>query len=121
METVLIPQYTKGEKRAKNPEYLRLLARSRGYRKRGNIEKADELRLQAQQIPSIEVNDPDYRRLRYVRYADDFLLGFNGPKAEAEMIKQQLRTFLQEELKLELSEAKTLITHARSEAARFLG
>ncbi len=79
------------------------------------------LRNQAQAMPSMDVNDPEYRRLKYVRYADDFLLGFNGPRAEAEEIKQQLRKFLQEELKLELSEEKTLITHARSEAARFLG
>src|SRR5436189_3661673 len=47
-------------------------------------------------------------------------LGFIGPKEEAERIKERLRTFLQEELKLELSEAKTLITHARTETARFL-
>src|SRR2546421_12504748 len=47
-------------------------------------------------------------------------LGFVGPKEEAEQIKQRLRTFLQEELKLELSEAKTLITHAKTETARFL-
>jgi Type II intron maturase len=49
------------------------------------------------------------------------VLGFTGPKSEAEEIKQQIRTFLREELKLELSEEKTLITHARSGAARFLG
>ena len=67
------------------------------------------------------MNDPNYRRLRYIRYAHDFLLGLNGPKSEAEEIKQAIRTFLQEELKLELSETKTLITHAKSEAARFLG
>src|SRR6266699_1278703 len=42
-------------------------------------------------------------------------LGLIGPKEEAEQIKQRLRTFLQEELKLELSEAKTLITHAKTE------
>jgi hypothetical protein len=56
-----------------------------------------------------------------VRYADDFLLGFVGPKAEAEEIKRKLTTFLQEELKLELSQEKTLITHAQTERARFLG
>jgi hypothetical protein len=72
-------------------------------------------------MPSAMTNDPDYRRLRYVRYADDFLLGFIGPRTEAEEIKQQLRTFLHEQLKLELSEEKTLITHAVSETARFLG
>lgn len=49
------------------------------------------------------------------------LLGFSGPKAEAEEIKQRLTTFLREELKLELSQDKTLITHARTQAAKFLG
>jgi hypothetical protein len=57
---------------------------------------------------------------KYVE-ADDFLLGFDGPKSEAKEIKQRLRTFLQEQLKLELSEEKTRVTHARSETARFLG
>jgi len=121
VETVLIPKYTRGEKRAEGREYKNLMAQARCHRRKGNAEKAEELRKQAQKLPSVQVNDPEFRRLRYVRYADDFLLGFNGPKSEAEEIKQQLRTFLQETLKLELSEEKTLITHARSEAARFLG
>ena len=121
VENVLIPQYTRGAKRKSNLAYHRLIALSGSQRKRGNIEKAEELRKQAQSMPSLIIDDPDYRRLRYVRYADDFLLGFIGPKSEAEEIKQQLRKFLQEELKLELSEEKTLITHAISEAARFLG
>jgi hypothetical protein len=72
-------------------------------------------------MPSGDPRDPGYRRLRYVRYCDDTLLGFTGPKAEAEEIKQRLATFLREELKLELSQDKTLITHARTEAAKFLG
>src|SRR5207237_1351882 len=55
------------------------------------------------------------------RYSDDLAVGFIGPKAEAEAIKQQLATFLREELKLSLSEEKTVITHARSSAAKFLG
>ena len=71
--------------------------------------------------PAMDPLDPGYRRLRYVRYADDILLGFTGPKAEAEEIKRRLAQFLQEDLKLELSETKTLITHARTGAARFLG
>jgi hypothetical protein len=74
-----------------------------------------------QQLPSILPNDSEYRRLRYCRYADDFLLGFVGPKDEAEAIKHRLMTFLREDLKLELSATKTLITHARTDTARFLG
>jgi hypothetical protein len=72
-------------------------------------------------MPTQVLNDPDYRRLRYLRYADDCLLGFVGPRSEAEEIKRQLGEFLRSELKLELSEAKTLITHGRTQAARFLG
>jgi len=56
-----------------------------------------------------------------VRYADDFLLGCIGPKEEAIQIKEQLRRHLAENLKLELSEEKTLITHVKTERARFLG
>src|SRR2546422_2444639 len=121
VETAPIPQYTRGVKRRVNQKYRNLLNGSYRQRQKGNAEEAERLRKQAQTLPSQDMNDPDYRRLRYVRYADDFLLGFIGPKSEAEEIKQQLKEFLQEELKLELSEAKTLITHARTEAARFLG
>ncbi|MGH3163203.1 MAG: hypothetical protein ACRDOC_15085, partial [Streptosporangiaceae bacterium] len=71
--------------------------------------------------PSTDPMDPGYRRLRYLRYADDHILGFTGPKAEAEEIKNQLAAFLREELALELSAEKTLVTHARTRAARFLG
>ena len=65
--------------------------------------------------------DPGYRRLKYIRYADDHILGFTGPKAEAEEIKARLARFLRETLGLELNQQKTLITHARSQRARFLG
>lgn len=121
VETALIPKYSKGVKRRASAEYTKLISDSHKYRRRGNIEKAEELKKMAQTMPSKDVQDPDYRRLKYVRYADDFLLGFIGPRSEAEEIRQQLKKFLREELKLELSEEKTLITHARSEAARFLG
>jgi len=120
VETVLIPKYTRGARKGRNNEYQKLMLQSWRQRRKGNVEKAEELRKQAQGLPSTR-DDPNYRRLKYVRYADDFLLGFSGPKSEAEELKQQLREFLQETLKLELSEEKTLITHARSEAARFLG
>ena len=72
-------------------------------------------------MPEGDPDDPTFRRLRYVRYADDFLLGFIGPKAEAEKIKVQLGAYLRAHLKLTLSPDKTLITHARTDAARFLG
>ena len=90
-------------------------------RKEGDRAKAREIRQQLRRLPVRDPCDPGYRRLRYSRYADDHLLGFTGPKAEAEKIKGQLAVFLRDELKLELSAEKTLITHARSQAARYLG
>jgi len=72
-------------------------------------------------MPARDPNDPDFRRLWYIRYADDWLLGFSGPREEVEQIKVRLAEFLRDELKLELSKEKTLITNARAGAARFLG
>jgi Reverse transcriptase (RNA-dependent DNA polymerase) len=94
------------------------LARARS---RGDHAAVRALRKQQRRLPTQDPSDPAFRRLRYVRYADDILLGFAGPKAEAEEIKRRLAQFLRDDLKLELSETKTLITHARSGAARFLG
>ena len=121
VETVLIPEYTRGERRARNPAYLELQNRLAKARRRGDRAEARMLRREMVRLPSSDPDDPGYRRLRYCRYADDHLLGFAGPKAEAEEIKQRLAQFLLDELKLELSHDKTLITHARTGAARFLG
>ncbi len=121
VEQELIPTYTCGAERKPNRDYRILLRQSYWERAQGNIEAARHLRRQAQQLPSHDPNDMEYRRLRYVRYADDILLGFAGPRAEAEEIKQRMATYLGEALKLELSQEKTLITHATTQAAHFLG
>lgn len=120
MENTLIPKYTKGARRKKNRKYDNLLCQGYRLRKRGQYTEAAKARKAAQKFPSVDLNDPDYRRLKFVRYADDWLLGLIGTKEEAEQIKEQIKTFLHEELKLELSDEKTLITHARTESARFL-
>lgn len=121
VEKILIPKYSKGQVRRGNKTYSNLASRSAKARKRGDKEQAALLKKEFQKLPSKDPYDPDFRRLRYVRYADDFLLGFCGPKEEAEEIKQDIKRFLNEVLRLELSDAKTLITHAKSEKARFLG
>ncbi len=121
VETVLIPEYTRGGPRAFNPEYKRVQQQIVRARRRGDRDTVRQLRQRLRRLPSVDPHDPHYRRLRYCRYADDTLLGFTGPKAEAEQIKQRLAAFLRDDLKLELSEEKTLITHAPTEAARFLG
>jgi hypothetical protein len=127
-ETVLIPEYTRGKVRKKNLAYQKVEnaiwnTRQRHARRKEQVETAEirELRKQLRRLPVGDPNDPGYRRLRYVRYADDHLIGFTGPKSEAEEIKQRLASFLHDELKLKLNQEKTLVTHARTGAARFLG
>lgn len=121
VEKTLIPDYTRGERRRPNREHMRLMKQANRLRKKGQKEAAHHLQKRMRQLPSIIPQDPTYRRLRYVRYADDFGLAFTGPKSEAEDIKERLSTFLREKLRLTLSAEKTLITHARNDAAKFLG
>jgi hypothetical protein len=121
VEQELIPQYTRGARRKENPEYRRIADRQRNARQRGDRAAARDLAMQLRSLPSRDPADPGYRRLRYIRYADDHILGYAGPKAEAGEIKAKLAGFLRETLRLELNQQKTLITHARSQQARFLG
>jgi len=121
VEEHLIPLHTRGKRRKTYAPYVRLTKQAWSARQKGNWELAEQLRKQVQTMPSRDPNDPNFRRLWYTRYADDFLLGFNGTKQEAVQIKQQLKEFIKQELKLELNEDKTLLTHAKSEKARFLG
>jgi hypothetical protein len=120
-EKELIPRHTRGECREKNPEYHKINGRRQYARKQGNRARARETLRQMRALPYGDPMDPGYRRLFYCRYADDVLLGFIGPKAEAEQVKAGLAAFLRETLALELNASKTLITHARTRAARFPG
>ena len=70
--------------------------------------------------PHTEPFDEDYKRLQYVRYADDWICGVIGSKADAVMLKETIKEYLFNELKLELSDEKTLITHSQKHA-KFLG
>lgn len=71
-------------------------------------------------FPSGDEMDGSYRRLKYIRYADDFILGIIGSKEDVLRIKEDIKSFLSESLALELSEEKTLITHT-GKSAKFLG
>ena len=121
IEQELIPQCTAGASRKDNPEYARMKRRLAGARKEGDRAAVRELEKQRRDSPAADPADPGYRRLAYARYADDHILGFTGPRAEAEQIKAAIAGFLRETLRLELNDSKTLITHARTQRARFLG
>lgn len=113
VETELLPAYNQGEHRGYNPAYLKRMQQARRMRRNGHLKTAQALRRKAQQLPSLDTTNPTYRRLRYCRYADDILLGFAGPREEAEKIKRHLGEVLRK-LKLTLSEGEN-DDHPRSD------
>lgn len=121
IEDDLMPRYSRGKRRATNLEYKRLSGRIERRRKKGLLEEARALELERRKLPAVDPEDPHFRRLKYVRYADDWLIGFIGPKAEAREIKEKVRVFLRDKLRLEMHDGKTLITHAKTRYAHFLG
>jgi group II intron reverse transcriptase/maturase len=120
VENELIPRYTHGDRRRRNPEWRRVSRQMAEARRDRDIDRYRQLERHRRTIPSKDPNDDDYRRLKYCRYADDFILGYIGPKSEADEIKAQIGRFLKR-IKLALSQEKTLVTHAAEGKARFLG
>lgn len=118
---ILQPEYTRGKQRRIDPRYKRISRQISAAKDRGDTSALRTLKLQQRTLPSTLGDDPLFRRLRYFRYADDFILGFAGPKNEALEIKEKLQNFLSSELRLQLSAEKTLVTHALTENAHFLG
>jgi len=127
----LISGFTQGEKRSNNPSYTRIDYKIRWLNNRINreisqeehntlIEEKKGLQRHMLEIPYSNQHDPEYKRLRYVRYADDFVLGAVCSKSEAEEIYGKISSFLKEELKLNIAQAKSGIKH-NTEAIRFLG
>ena len=128
--------FVKGNRlsRKVNPEYARRNREVQAYKRRNakiwntlteaeKKERAGELRRlreRQREIPSKQFRDETYKNLQYVRYADDFIVGVVGSKADAEALKADLAVFLKETLNLTLAEKKTKITHA-TDRARFLG
>ncbi len=121
VETVLIPKYTKGTRQKSNPAYNKLNSEIAKCKTNGDFITARKLKIERRNIPSINTKNAEYRRLRYVRYADDFILGLTGSKEEAKEIKAEIGQWIKANLKLDLSQEKTLITHASTNFARFLG
>lgn len=72
-------------------------------------------------LPSRDPKDDNFRRMGYVRYVDDFLIGFTGTKAEAESIRDRIVTFLSDDLKLKTNEAKSYISHSSDRGIKYLG
>ena len=116
----LIEEYTKGKRKA-NPAYSRALKKIKVmYAEEGNSDAVKALRKEYRKLPSM-CYGADLIRVRYIRYADDWLIGILGPQSLAQELKDNIKEFLLGKLKLDLSEEKTKITHARYDEAHFLG
>jgi hypothetical protein len=70
VEKTLLPDYNRGTRRQFNPTYNSMLKRAAYLKRKGRRKEAKALRRQCQRLPSIDPADPEYRRLRYIRYAD---------------------------------------------------
>jgi group II intron reverse transcriptase/maturase len=119
-----IAEFNKGNKRRETKEYRSLRHKMERAKKKaqqtGDWTIYKSLRKKRLQTLASDPQDPDFRRMCYVRYADDILIGIIGCKTEAATLKIWLTEYLEKELQLELSAEKTLITNAK-ERARFLG
>ena len=127
--------FNQGKRRKKNPEYENVRSKMRRLEKKiDNTNEHDDsdsienwkeevkvLKKKLTQMPYSDQMDNKYRRLTYVRYADDFLIGIIGSKEDAQHVKEEIAKFLKDKLKLELSMEKTLITNASNKQAQFLG
>lgn len=126
--------FNQGKKKKINPEYNKALKRASYYRRKGKekwfdltpeerIERTKKLKeleaLQRERTPALPM-DEAYKRIQYVRYADDFIIGVIGSKKDAEQIKWDVGKFLKDKLDLEMSDTKTKVTHT-GDRARFLG
>ncbi|MCQ6342517.1 reverse transcriptase domain-containing protein [Bacillus cereus] len=127
-------KFDKGQRRKRNPKYRgiekKLRIRRNRYKHNWNeIDQATKLdiiqqikQLKKEQLLTLPLDpmDANYRRIQYVRYADDFIISVIGSKEDCKIIKQDIANFLEKELNLQLSQEKTLITHGHKKA-RFLG
>ena len=96
---------------------VKLSKTAKGQRKTELLKQVKFLKSELRKTPCTSKTD---KVMKYIRYADDFIIGINGEKTDCERIKQQFSEFISENLKMELSEEKTLITHS-NQYARFLG
>jgi RNA-directed DNA polymerase len=127
-----IKAFNQGKRRSPNPEYRQLIDEKHRIRQRLKKRKAvglpvdsekqrlKELETAQHKLSSVDPMDPNYRRLLYCRYADDFQLGVIGSRKEAQAVLAELQAFIENDLKLTFAVEKTRVNHA-SKGTRFLG
>jgi group II intron reverse transcriptase/maturase len=114
-------KYNKGSEATRNPAWRKLEHLRAKAIKSGDNLIANSYLKKMQLIPSRLPNDPNLRRLYYVRYADDWIIGIRGTRTDAVNLLAQIKEFLKLELNLDLSDEKSKITNPRTDRALFLG
>lgn len=116
----IIGEFNKGTYKKKNPQYMKWYWKRRWALEKGRMEKAQEYLNEMRKLPVYDPFDPDYVKVDYYRYADDFVIFISGSKRVALEIRERIRFFLKDNLQLELNMNKTFITHMEDKV-RFLG
>lgn len=123
-------QYSQGKSRRSNPAQARLMRQRKQLLMQGETtpslranlyDQIFQLNRRILETPAAKYHDPRYTRVKFLRYADDVIVGVIGPKALTEKIVKEMAAFLKTDLKLELSQEKTQIIHLSTKPARFLG
>ncbi|MDR7871401.1 MAG: group II intron reverse transcriptase/maturase [Tissierellaceae bacterium] len=117
----IILNNTLGDIRSDNKEYARLNGKRHYAKKTGNIEVAEEYLKAMRKMNRLDPMDENFRRVKYIRYADDFLVFVWSSKEVTIDIKDKIRDFLSSELRLNLNEEKALVTNLGDKNVRFLG
>jgi group II intron reverse transcriptase/maturase len=114
-------QYDKGIRTSNLNAYKRLNWRLNKKDLSLSKEEKRKLATKMRLLPARDPMDPNFRRLLYVRYADDWIIGIRGTHSETVHIKTQIEEFLKGQMGLDLNKEKTLITHAGTGKSLFLG
>lgn len=117
----IIERDTMGNYRKRNSQYFKVRYQFKKAKTNKNYSQVKVLSKKLKSIKSVDVMDSNFRRIHYVRYADDFLLGTISDKSYAQHLKKEIYIFLREKLHLRLNLEKTKISNAHSNSIHFLG
>jgi len=109
--------FDKGSFRRVNPKYHSL--GSARHKSKNAILRSEHLK-KMMNIPAKDNQDPNFRRLMFIRYADDFIVLLICSITEAYTIRRKIRDFQKNHLGLDLNVDKTTINNIK-DGFNFLG
>jgi len=117
-------KFEKGKKRAKNKQYDALTSKIQnlavGWKTLPGSPEIKKYARLRRTLPSMMYNDPNFKRMMYLRYADDFIVLVAGSSDDAHLIRNRIKDVLNKKCGLQLNVDKTIIT-ATKDGFNFLG